>query len=99
MKTTKIFKHLFYILKLLRPRQWMKNFALFAAIVFGGQLFDVEAFSHVLLGFVSFCLLSSSTYIINDLVDIKKDKLHPFKKVRPIASGKVTVQAAAVIFI
>ncbi|OIP57890.1 MAG: decaprenyl-phosphate phosphoribosyltransferase [Candidatus Levybacteria bacterium CG_4_10_14_0_2_um_filter_36_16] len=89
----------FYILKLLRPRQWIKNFALFAAIVFGGYLFNLLIFSQVMLGFIAFCLLSSSTYVINDILDMKKDKLHPFKKTRPIASGKISVREAIIIFV
>ena len=92
-------RHLYFVLKLLRPRQWMKNFARFAAITFGGQLFDPTALGNVVLGFISFCFLSSSAYIINDLVDIKKDRLHPFKKARPIASGKITIKEAVAIFI
>jgi len=98
MKTAKIFRHLFYLFKLLRPRQWMKNLALFAAIVFGGSLFNIDALSRVILAFISFCLLASSTYIINDLVDATKDKLHPFKKARPIPSGEVGTQEAIFIF-
>lgn len=94
-----MFKTSFFILKLLRPRQWIKNFALFAAITFGGQLFNPEVFSQVILGFISFCFLSSSTYIINDILDIKKDKLHPFKKARPIASGKISINQAILIFL
>lgn len=92
-------RHLYFILKLLRPRQWMKNLALYAAITFGGQLFDLPSLVNVSLGFISFCFLSSSTYIINDLVDIKKDRLHPFKKARPIASEKITINEAVAIFI
>src|SRR3989344_909737 len=91
--------HSFYILKLLRPRQWIKNFALFAAIVFGGHLFNPLIFNQVILGFIAFCLLSSSTYIINDILDVKKDKLHPFKKTRPIASGKISIKEAIIIFV
>lgn len=75
----------------------MKNFAIFAAIVFGGHLFDIEALSAGLVGFVAFCLLSSSTYIINDLVDVNKDRLHPFKKARPIAAGEINKNEAFVI--
>ena len=90
--------HLYYILKLLRPRQWIKNIALFAAITFGGLLFNFDSLNKVFLGFIAFCFLSSSTYIINDLVDKNKDKLHPFKKSRPIASGAVSVREALVIF-
>lgn len=91
--------HSFYILKLLRPRQWIKNFALFAAIVFGGHLFNPLVFNQVILGFIAFCLLSSSTYVINDILDMRKDKLHPFKRTRPIASGKISIKEAIIIFV
>ena len=92
-------KHYYYILKLLRPRQWIKNFALFTALVLGGQLFELGGFTQVFLGFISFCLLTSSTYIVNDILDVKKDKLHPFKKARPIASDKISVREGIIIFI
>lgn len=92
-------RHLYYILKLLRPRQWIKNIALFAAITFGGQLFELTALTQVLIGVISFCLLSSSTYVINDLVDVGKDRLHPFKRARPIASGKISIPEARIIFV
>lgn len=92
-------KHLFYILKLLRPRQWIKNFALYAAITFGGQLFIWPVFLEVTLGFIAFSFLASSTYVINDLLDVKKDRLHPFKRNRPIASGKVSVPEAIALFL
>lgn len=91
-------KHLFYILKLVRPRQWIKNLALFTAIIFGGQLFDVDALSNVVVGFIAFTFLSSATYIFNDILDAQKDKLHPFKKNRPIASGKISMGEAVVLF-
>ncbi len=89
----------YFIFKLMRPRQWIKNFALFAAIIFGGQLFEYETFVMVFWGFVSFCLLSSATYIINDIKDANKDKLHPFKQARPIASGKVSVNEGMVTLV
>lgn len=80
----------FDILRLLRPRQWIKNFAIYAAILFSGELFNPDLFQKVSLGFIVFCLLSSATYIINDLFDIKKDKLHPFKRFRPLAHGDIS---------
>lgn len=82
------------ILKLLRPRQWIKNFAIFAAIVFSGQLFEGNAFQKVLLGFFAFCGLSSATYVFNDIFDIKKDKLHPFKRFRPLPHGDLPIPLA-----
>ncbi len=91
-------RHGYYILKLLRPRQWIKNFALFAAPTFGGLLFDVNYLTSLILAFIAFCLLSSSTYIINDLIDVKKDQQHPFKRSRPIAAGEVSPTEALVIF-
>ncbi len=87
------------LLRLIRPRQWVKNLAIFAAIIFAGELFDPTAFSKVVLGFFVFCGLASATYIINDIYDVKKDKLHPFKKFRPIAHGDVPIPLAATIAI
>lgn len=95
----KTVRHLYFIFKLLRPRQWIKNVAIFAAIVFGGQLFDGQLFLTSIYGFIAFCFLSSSTYVVNDLVDVGKDRLHPFKRARPIASGEVSTFEAKVIFI
>ena len=81
----------FDVLRLLRPRQWIKNFAVFASITFAGKLFDVPVFTNVVLSFIVFCGLSSATYIVNDIFDIKKDKLHPFKKFRPLAHGDIPI--------
>jgi decaprenyl-phosphate phosphoribosyltransferase len=61
--------------------------AIFAAITFTGELFDSPVFPKVILGFFVFCGLSSATYIINDIFDVKKDRLHPFKKFRTIATA------------
>lgn len=89
----------YYTFKLLRPRQWIKNIALFAAPMFGSQLFNFDIMSDVFLGFIAFCFLSSATYIVNDILDVKKDRLHPFKRLRPIASGKITRLEAFFIFV
>ncbi len=88
------FKLIYNTIRLVRPRQWIKNFAIFAAITFGGELFNPIFFQKVFLGFIVFCLLSSATYIINDVFDIKKDKLHPFKKFRPLAHNDLPVTLA-----
>ena len=90
-------KQLYNIFRLLRPRQWVKNFALFAAVTFTGQLFNPEAVFPVILGFLVFCGLSSGTYIVNDIIDIKKDKLHPFKKFRPLPHGDISISFAVVL--
>lgn len=83
--------------RLLRPRQWIKNFAIFAAIVFSGDLFEWGAFQKVFLGFIVFCSLSSASYIINDIFDIQKDRLHPFKKFRPLANKNLSVPYASIV--
>jgi 4-hydroxybenzoate polyprenyltransferase len=85
------------ILEALRPVQWIKNLNLFAAAILNGQLFNPEIFSKSFLGFVVFCLLSSSSYLINDLVDVEKDKLHPIKKFRPMARGDLDQSTAVFV--
>jgi decaprenyl-phosphate phosphoribosyltransferase len=84
----------FALLKAARPRQWLKNIALFSTIFFTGHLFEYQPFLSSLLAFVAFCFLSSSNYIFNDILDIERDKKHPFKRFRPIASGKVPLPVA-----
>ncbi len=82
------------LLKTVRPRQWLKNFALYGALIFTGLLYEPGAFGLVTQAFFVFIVLSSTTYIFNDLLDIKTDRLHPFKKKRPIASGELPVSIA-----
>ncbi len=90
-------KHIYNIFRLLRPRQWIKNLAIFAAITFSGELFNFQVLDRVLIGFIVLCGLSSATYIINDIFDIKSDRLHPFKKFRPLANKDVPVGLAIFI--
>ncbi len=85
---------LWALLKTVRPRQWIKNFAIFAALVFSGLLFEPGAFSKACWTLVAFVLLSSATYIFNDLLDVEADRNHPYKKMRPIASGKLPIPVA-----
>lgn len=82
------------IIRLLRPRQWIKNFAVYGAVLFSGQLFDGQTFLIVTYGFFIFCAVSSSIYIVNDIFDIEKDRLHPFKKLRPLAHNEVSINVA-----
>jgi len=86
-----------YIFKLMRPKQWLKNFFVFAAIIFSGKFEDKYILLLNLGVFALFCLVSSAVYVLNDLVDVEKDKQHPEKKNRPIASGKVSKIQAIVL--
>jgi 4-hydroxybenzoate polyprenyltransferase len=82
------------LLEALRPSQWIKNLNLFAAAILSGKFFDQVTFTQSSFAFVSFCLLSSSSYLLNDLVDIKNDRLHPNKKNRPLARGDLSPTVA-----
>lgn len=85
------------IFKSFRPKQWVKNFFVFAAILFSRNFFNYSLLLRVTYIFLIFCALSSSVYLINDVVDIEKDRKHPKKKFRPIAAGKVPVWLAVTI--
>ncbi len=78
------------ILEELRPAQWIKNLAVFSALILNGQLLNPELFTKNFFAFIAFCFLSSSSYIINDLIDVHKDRLHITKKNRPIARGDIS---------
>ncbi len=83
-------------IKALRPTHWTKNLSVFAALVFSGQLDNPLAFTTAIWAFIAFNFVTSATYIFNDLLDIKRDRLHPIKKNRPIASGKLPIQLAVI---
>lgn len=87
----------FNIIRLVRVRQWIKNFAIFASAIFAGTLFDTDILNKIIPGFFAYCALSSSIYIINDIFDKEKDRLHPVKKYRPIARGDISVPLAFLI--
>lgn len=82
---------LYTIFKTFRPRQWLKNVALFAPIIFTGQLFDRNLFVISVQAFGVFCAVSSANYLLNDVFDRENDRKHPFKKNRAIASGQFPV--------
>ena len=84
-------------LKLLRPKDWAKNLFLFIPFFFSGDLFNVQAYPGLIIGFICFCFVASSIYIINDYRDIEDDRRHPVKKDRPLASGAVSKNAALII--
>lgn len=99
---TNSFKTLWLLFRSARPRQWLKNLAVFAAIIFTGQLFNPLSLLLSIKIFIVFCLLASSAYLINDLIDYPQDRLHPLKRHRPIASeelDKKTAVAAAIAMI
>jgi len=80
----------------LRPRQWSKNLFVFAGLIFSQSLFTPLVWP-ALGAFLIFCALSGAIYVFNDLADVEKDRLHPTKRNRPIASGRLPVPAAAVL--
>lgn len=82
--------------KAMRPVHWVKNLALFAAIFLSGALFDKGQLEKVIWAFVSFCLVTSATYLVNDIFDVKADRQHPTKKFRPVASGSLPVSVAII---
>ena len=86
-----------HYIKLMRPHHYIKNILIFAALACSGQLFNPEKLIHGLLGFAAFCLVSSVVYIINDIRDVEKDRNHPTKCRRPIASGAVSPRNAGIL--
>lgn len=82
------------LVRAMRPKQWTKNVVVFAALVFDAKLADVTYLIYTMIGFVVFCFVSGAVYLINDLVDIDKDRQHPKKRQRPLASGRLPVRVA-----
>jgi len=83
-------------LRLIRVHQWVKNLFVFVPLLFSLHLFDLNYFLQTLSAFFVFCLASSAIYVINDIVDIEADRVHPVKKNRPLPSGQITVQSAVI---
>ncbi len=84
------------LIRAMRPQQWVKNIIIYAALVFDGKLFVPELFLRVTAVVIFFCLVSSSVYLLNDLVDIEKDRQHPRKRSRPLPSGQLSPRVAQV---
>jgi 4-hydroxybenzoate polyprenyltransferase len=82
------------LIRLARPRQWIKNGVVLAALIFAGKATIVDQVELALLAMLVFCLLSSAVYTLNDIVDRNNDRNHPRKKNRPLASGAVSVSTA-----
>ncbi len=87
------------LIRLARPKQWVKNGVLLAALIFAGTIGDSRSVGLALAAMAIFCMLSSAIYTLNDLVDRHKDHQHPIKRNRPIASGKVPVHLAIVMIV
>ncbi|MET0692602.1 MAG: decaprenyl-phosphate phosphoribosyltransferase [Propionibacteriaceae bacterium] len=81
----------------MRPRQWIKNVLVITAPLAAGRLFEVKVITAVALAFVAFCLVSATVYLINDVRDVNEDRLHPRKRLRPIAAGELRPAAALVL--
>lgn len=88
MKNIKVFA------RAMRVNQWMKNLLVFTAVIFSGKLFDLWILLQAVIAFCIFCLLSSTSYLLNDIIDYPYDKKHPVKRYRPIASGEISMQQA-----
>jgi 4-hydroxybenzoate polyprenyltransferase len=84
------------LLRAMRPKHWIKNVFVFAPLVFALQLADASSLLRAAAGFVVFCLLSSTVYLVNDVADRDADRQHPKKRNRPIASGELSVRSAGI---
>lgn len=84
-------------LKLIRIKQWLKNIFIFAPLIFSGHLLNIDDFIKIVITFFAFSLVCVFVYIINDIYDKEQDVMHPKKKLRPIASGKVSPTVALII--
>lgn len=82
------------VASLVRPRQWTKNLAVFAAVIFSGELGDPAAVTRVALAFIALCFVSAALYAANDAVDAERDRAHPLKRNRPVASRRITQSQA-----
>ena len=85
------------VFRSLRPHQWSKNLVVFAAVGLSKHLFEPRPLLRALAAFVLFCGLSGTVYLLNDVADVERDRLHPLKRLRPIASGVVPVRMAALL--
>ena len=90
-------KNSYQLLRLMRPYQWVKNLFVFTGLLFGHAWHDASLVASVVAAFASFCLMSSAVYIVNDIVDLEQDRLHPKKLHRPLAAGRMGISAAFVL--
>lgn len=88
---TKVMKYLFLAL---RPKQWLKNLFIFLPLIFGKMLFVFPANLESVIAFLLFSMIASVGYLLNDIIDVERDRLHPTKSLRPIASDKISIRQA-----
>ena len=82
------------LLEIMRPQQWTKNGAVFIGLVFAQQLFHLPSLERAALAFIIFCFASSGIYVLNDLMDLERDRQHPVKRRRPLPSGRLPISWA-----
>jgi len=85
------------LFKLLRVKQYYKNFLVFLALIFAGLFTDLNAILVCGLGFVALCLISSANYILNDFINLDEDRKHSDKRLRPLASGNVSLKEGLIV--
>src|SRR6187551_180129 len=88
-----------HLFRLIRPKQWIKNFFVFAPLLFSRHFFQLEYLIPSIAAFIILSLASSAVYIINDIMDVESDRPHPKKKYRPIASGEVSIKQAMIFLV
>ncbi len=88
---------LYALIKTMRPKQWTKNAFVFTALIFDRKLFEPAPLLRTVLAFILFCLASSVVYLINDLADMERDRKHPRKRFRPLASGELSPRVALAV--
>lgn len=92
------FSNIKLIIKLLRPKQWLKNTFVFIPLLFRGLAFDTLSFFNAFVAFILFCIAASAVYILNDIRDLEEDRKHPVKSnQRPLASGQLSVKTAYIV--
>ena len=89
----------FLVFRSMRPKQWTKNLIIFAPLIFSQNFFQQSFILKSLIAFATFCVLSGCVYILNDLIDLEQDKMHPLKSIRPLASGQLKPSIAIIFLI
>jgi len=87
------------IIQEIRVAEWYKNLLVFLGVLFSQNLFNIQLLSNVFVMFISLCFASSSIYVLNDILDLKRDRLDPEKSKRPLASGKISITTAYILLL